>query len=157
MKSARVTTIAVLLGMAGTAGAVDSGKAVYVGGTLSVKEKTEAPIDLKGADELVFKPKGGPVRIPWTGIEDIEYGQKVGHRVKTAILLTPLALFSKNRRHYVTLSWKDTGGSEQAAVFEFDKNDIRPVLASLRARSGKEVAYQDDQARKQMGGAEPAK
>ena len=157
MKSTRLAAIVGLLVLAQTAAAVDSGKAAYIGGTLAVKEKTEAPVDLKGADDLVFKPKGQQVRIRWTGIDEIEYGQKVGHRVKTAILLTPLALFSKNRRHYVTLSWKDSGGHDQAAVFEFDKNDIRPALASLRARSGKNVAYQDDQARKQMGGAEAQK
>jgi hypothetical protein len=153
MKKARVAVLVGVLAAADLATAVDGGKAVYVGGTLAVKEKTEAPIDLKGADDLVFKPKGPAIRIPWSGIEEIEYGQKVGHRVKTAILLTPLALFSKNRRHYVTLSWKDANGSDQAAVFEFDKNDIRPALASLKARSGREVAYQDDQSRKQMGGA----
>src|SRR5262245_33713110 len=106
----RVAIVLVVLAMTTTVSAVDGGKAVYVGGTLAVKEKTEAPIDLKGADDLVFTPKGGPIRIPWSGIEEIEYGQKVGHRVKTAILLTPLALFSKNRRHYVTLSWKDASG-----------------------------------------------
>lgn len=154
MNRSTVALVVAAVALASNASAVDGGKAVYIGGTLAVKEKTEAPIDLKGADDLVFKPKGGPVRIPWTGIEEIEYGQKVGHRVKTAILLTPLALFSKNRRHYVTLSWKDANGSDQAAVFEFDKNDIRPALASLKARSGKEVAYQDDQSRKQMGGAQ---
>ena len=140
-----------LLALGETAVAVDGGKVVYVGGTLAVKEKTEAPIDLKGEDGLVFKPKGAPVRIPWSGIDEIEYGQKVGHRMKTAIFLTPLSLFSKSRHHYVTLSYKDADGREQAAVFEFDKNDIRPALATLKARSGKEVTYQDEQASKQMG------
>jgi hypothetical protein len=133
----------------------DRGKAVYIGGTLSgVKEKSEAPIDLKGEEHLVFSPKGAvAVHIPWSGIEEVEYGQKAGHRVKTAIFLTPLALFSKNRRHYVTLAWKDAAGKAQAAVFEFDKDDIRPALASIRARSGKEIVYQDEQAKKQMGAA----
>ena len=132
---------------------VDRGKAVYVGGTLSgVKEKAQAPIDLKGEESLVFAPRGtAPVQIPWSGIEEVEYGQKVGHRVKTAILLSPLALFSKNRRHYVTLAWKDAEGRDQAAVFEFDKDDIRPALASIRARSGREVVYQDEPAKKRMG------
>jgi hypothetical protein len=131
----------------------DRGKAVYIGGTLSaVKEKSQAAIDLKGEENLVFSPKGvAPVQIPWSGIREVEYGQKVGHRVKTAIFLTPLALFSKNRRHYVTLAWKDAEGKDQAAVFEFDKNDIRPALASIRARSGKDIVYQDEQAKKQMG------
>lgn len=136
----------------------DRGKAVYIGGTLSaVKEKSQADIDLKGEEKLVFSPKGvAPIQIPWSGIQEVEYGQKVGHRVKTAIFLTPLALFSRNRRHYVTLAWKDAEGKDQAAVFEFDKDDIRPALASIRERSGKDVVYQDEQAKKQMG-ASPEK
>ena len=151
MRNKRMGLLLGALILAETATAVDGGKAVYVGGTLAVKEKTEAPIDLHGTDDLVFRPKGAPVRIPWSGIEEIEYGQKVGHRMKTAIFLTPLSLFSKSRHHYVTLSYKDADGREQAAVFEFDKNDIRPALATLKARSGKEVTYQDEQASKQMG------
>lgn len=151
MKKARAIAVLGVLALGEAATAVDGGKAVYVGGTLAVKEKTEGAIDLHGAEALMFQPKGGPVRIPWTGIEDIEYGQKVGHRMKTAIFLTPLSLFSKKRRHYVTLSFKDAEGRDQAAVFELDKNDVRSSLAILRARSGKEVTYQDDQARKQMG------
>jgi len=40
----------------------------------------------------MFSPKGiAPVQTPWSGIQEAQYGQKVGHRVKTAILLTPLA------------------------------------------------------------------
>ncbi len=153
MKKTRIAVLFVCAAaVAQGAAAVDRGKAVYVGGTLAgVAEKTEGPIDLKGEEALVFRAKSGETRIPWAGIDSIEYGQKVGHRVKTAILLTPLALFSKNRRHYVTLAWKDADQKDQAAVFEFDKNDIRPALASLKARSGKEVAYQDEQAKKQMG------
>jgi hypothetical protein len=147
----RVIVVLGLLALGETAVAVDGGKAVYVGGTLAVKEKTEAPIDLHGTDDLVFRPKGAPVRISWSGIDEIEYGQKVGHRMKTAIFLTPLSLFSKNRHHFVTLSFKDLEGREQAAVFELDKNDVRSALAILRARSGKEVTYQDEQASKQMG------
>jgi len=141
--------------LATPAAAVDRGKAVYIGGTLpAVLEKAQAPIDLKSEEALVFSPKDtAPVRIPWSGVEEVEYGQKVGHRVKTAIFLTPLALFSKARRHYVTLAWKDGDGKDQAAVFEFDKNDIRPALATIRARTGKDVVYQDEQAQKQMGGA----
>ena len=154
MRNARVIVVLGVLGVlatGGTAMAVDHGRVVYVGGTLAVKEKTEAPIDLHGTDDLVFRPKGAPVRIPWSGIEEIEYGQKVGHRMKTAIFLTPLSLFSKSRHHYVTLSYKDAEGRDQAAVFELDKNGVRSSLAILRARSGKEVTYQDEQARKQMG------
>lgn len=142
------------LALAGSAQAVDKGKAMYVGGTLAIKEKTQGPIDLKSTERLAFLPKDhAMVEIPWASIEDLEYGQKAGRRIKTAIFLSPLALFGKARHHYVTLSYKDAAGVDQAVVFEFDKNDIRPALAVLRARTGKEITFQDEEAQKQMGGS----
>jgi hypothetical protein len=137
--------------MAPVAEAVGGGKAVYVGGTISgIKEKTEGPINLKGEQRLLFN--NGTLEIPWSAIEDVEYGQKVGHRVATAILLSPIALFKKARHHYVTVAYKDAARKDQAVVFEFDKDDIRMALATFKARTGKEITYQDDEARKQMGG-----
>lgn len=53
---------------------------------------------------------------------------------------------------YVTFSYKDAESKDQAVVFEFDKDDIRPTLAILKARTGKEITYQHEEARKQMGG-----
>lgn len=142
--------------VAAPAVAVGKGKAKFVGGTVApVKEGSESPIDLKGDAKLVCAD--GRLEIPWASIEDVEYGQKVGHRIATAILLSPLALFKKARHHYVTLAYKDGQGKDQAVVLEFDKDDIRMALASFRARTGKEITYQDDEARKQMGGKEQRK
>jgi hypothetical protein len=136
------------------ASAVGKGKALYMGGTLpGVKDKTEAKFDGKGAENLLYYPKNAPVVvIPWANVVEVEYGQKAGRRVKTAIFLSPFALFGKARHHYVTLSWKDTDGNDQAAVFEFDKEDIRAVLATVKARTGKSITYLDEEAKKQMGG-----
>jgi hypothetical protein len=119
-----------------------------------LKEKTEAAVDLKNEDKFIFSPKasvGPTLEIPWAGVEDIEYGQKAGRRIVSAVFLTPFALFAKKRRHYVTISYKDAAEKEQAAVFEFDKNDIRQVLAIMKARTGKAITFQDDEAKKQMG------
>jgi hypothetical protein len=37
-------------------------------------------------------------------------------------------------------------------VLEFDKDDIRMALAAFKARTGKDITYQDAEARKQMAG-----
>lgn len=148
----RALNLGGLLLLAATVYAVDGGKAKYVGGTLPVKEKTEAELQLKGENDMIFLNKGAPVQIPWAAIQEVEYGQKVGHRIKSAIFLSPVALFSKARHHFVTFAWADKEGKDQAAVFEFDKGDIRTALAVIHARTGKEIVYQDDEARKQMGG-----
>ncbi|MBK5256396.1 MAG: hypothetical protein JJE39_10220 [Vicinamibacteria bacterium] len=153
MRKISVASVLVLAMAAGPSEAIDKGKAMYVGGTLvGVAEKTEGPIYLKGAEKLAFMPKGSVVEVPWSRVEDVEYGQKAGRRIKTAILISPLALFGKSRKHYVTLAFKDEKDSEQVAVFEFDKDDIRMALAVIKARTGKEITFQDEEAKKQMGG-----
>ena len=133
---------------------VDQGKAKYIGGTVaSIPEKAEGPIDLKSEDKLSFMPeKGTRLEIPWTSVQELEYGQKVGRRWRTAILIAPIALLSKARKHFVTVTFTDAQGKEQAAVLEFDKHDIRQNLTIFRTRTGKQITYQDEEARKQMGG-----
>lgn len=145
---------AVSLVLAPAAVALGKGKAVYMGGTITaIEDQTEGALEIKSEEKLVLRPKSGPpLEIPWAAIEEMEYGQKAGRRVVMAVVLSPLALFSKNRKHYVTFSWKDAEGKDQAAVIQFDKNDIRPAMAIMKARTGKEITFQDEEAQKQMGG-----
>jgi hypothetical protein len=144
----------VFVALSASSHAIDKGKARYIGGTLiGLKEKEEGPIDLKGEKMLTFSQKESRlVDIPWSSVEEVEYGQKAGRRIKTAILLSPLALFGKSRKHFITFSFKDEKGADQAAVFEFDKDEIRMALAVVKARTGKEITMQDEEAKKQMGG-----
>ena len=69
-----------------------------------------------------------------------------------AVVVSPVALFTKNRKHYVTISWKDAEAKGQSAVLRFDKNDVRTALSIIKVRTGKPVTYQDEEARKEMGG-----
>lgn len=57
-------------------------------------------------------------------------------------------LFSKKRRHYLTIEYQDEQGHAQAAIFEVGKDAIRTVLKTLEVRSGKQVEYEDEDARK---------
>jgi hypothetical protein len=81
-------------------------------------------------------------------IDTLEYGQHVSRRYAAAVFLSPVLLLSKSRQHYVTIGFMDGEGKHQALVFEFGKGDIRSALASLEARTGKRVEFQDDEARK---------
>lgn len=94
------------------------------------------------------KKDGGKIEIPYAGVKTIEYGQNVSRRVVTAVVVSPLALFSKRRAHFLTITYTDSSGAEQAAVFELGKNIVRTTLAVLQSRSGKEIEYQDEEARK---------
>ena len=150
-----VTLIAALLAPAVLL-AVDAKKAQYIGGTVDgLKEKAEAVLITSDDTSLRFDAKkDGAVDIPYARIDSLEYGQKAGRRVGVAIMVSPLALFSKKRKHYLTIGYKDAAGKDQAAVFELGKDIVRTALTVIQTRSGQEIEYQDDEARKSgLGGA----
>jgi hypothetical protein len=127
-------------------------KAQFVGGTApGVVLKATARLDLTGADDMVFRCKSGEVRVAFQRVNTLEYGQNVSRRYAAAILISPILLLSKTRKHYVTMDYVDAEGKQQVLVFRVEKGDIRSVLASLQARTGRRVEYQDDDARKAGG------
>jgi len=99
-------------------------------------------------DEMVFRCTGGEIHVAFHKVNTLEYGQTVSRRYAAAVLVSPLLLLSKARKHFVTVGYVDSEGRQQVVVFRVEKGDIRPVLAGLEARTGRRVEYQDDEARK---------
>ena len=126
----------------------DAGERVqYMGGTISVlPAKTQGVISTKEEDVFLFQTRGVTIQVPYDKINMLEYGQRVGRRYAEAILLSPVFLLSKTRKHYLTIGFIDDRGKEQAMVFLVGKNDVRSMLVSLEAKSGRRVEYQDDDA-----------
>ena len=62
-----------------------------------------------------------------------------------------LALFSKKRRHFLTIGYTDAAGKKQGAVFELAKGTIRSTLTKLEAKSGKQVEFESEEAKKNIG------
>jgi hypothetical protein len=144
--------------------AVGSKKAAYFGGTdpqfTDAKNEVEGQLNTSDAEALIFtaekKPFDGKiVRIPYKQILDLEYGQKAGRRVGATvgytILLGPLGLltlFSKKRKHYLTIGYTNEAGAEQVVLLELGKDIVRATLPIIETRSGKTIEYQDEEARK---------
>lgn len=144
--------------------ALDSKDAAYFGGTITVfgnpKDAVEGKLDTSDEKTLLFAAygkefAGKTFSISYAKISDLEYGQKAGRRVgaaaATTVLLGPLGLitlFSKKRKHYLTIGFKDDADKDQVAVLELGKDMVRTTLAIIQTRSGKQVEYQDDEARK---------
>jgi hypothetical protein len=144
---------------------LDSKKAAYYGGSTKDKDFPGAKKAVEGllhtGDDQAFRfeykweNNNKIYIIPYERIIDIEYGQKAGRRVGTAvattILLGPIgliSLLSKKRKHYVTIGYRDADEKDQVAVFELGKNIVRTTLAVLETRSGKKIEYQDKEAEK---------
>ena len=143
-----ILVLAVLCAEVAFAG-LGSDKAKYLGGTVStLKEGVEGKSSTKDEKVFVFDTGKEKVEIPYDKIDSLEYGQKAGRRVGVAFAINPIFIFSKKRRHFLTLGYTDADGKQQAAVFELGKDIIRVTLATLEARTGRKVEYQDEEARK---------
>jgi len=130
-------------------GAEPGVKTELIGGTLTdIVARSAARLDYSGADEMVFHRASSEIRVVYQKVNTLEYGQTVSRRYAAAVLISPLLLLSKARKHFVTVGYVDSEGRQQAVIFRVDKSDIRSVLVGLEARTGRRVEYQDDDARK---------
>jgi hypothetical protein len=124
-------------------------KAQVVGGTVTgLSPRCGARLDLTATDSLRLRCDKIDIEIPYPKVNTVEYGQNVSRRYAAAILISPVLLLSKSRKHFVTLGYIDSEGRQQALVFRIDKGDIRSVLTGLEARTGRRIEYQDGEARK---------
>ncbi len=166
-RSIAVLTVIALFGETLCLAGLGDKKAAYVGGTAACFAETdkavEGTLDASDAGALFFHYKDGKSKetfsIQWDRITGLEYGQKAGRRVGaavgTAILVSPVGLFllfSKKRKHYLTIDYDDAEGKAQVAIFELGKKIVRNTLAVTETRSGQPLAYQDEEARKTSKG-----
>ncbi len=143
-------TLAVLLALSSLLQAGGPGERVlYVGGTVAgVPSHSSAEIDVRDQAALSLNIKGKAISVAWSDVSNIEYGLKVDRRYLEAILISPIFLIAKRRSHFLTIGYADADGKQQAVVLEVGKSDIRQLLVSLEARTGRRVEYQDEEARK---------
>jgi hypothetical protein len=164
MKRISALTLAIALVTPSRSPALDRGKAAYVGGTCVRLNKSDGPVeghlDTSSEDWLVFSADGqhdARSRLPirYDLIQHLEYGQRAGRRVATAVGATVLAgpiglasLAFKKRAHYLTVTYADDEGKDQVVILELGREIVRSTLATVEARSGKPIEYQDEEARK---------
>jgi hypothetical protein len=133
---------------ASVAPAARSGSRVeYLGGT-----RADIPANRNGeirvTDEvyLVFLTKHTRVKIPYSRINMLEYGQTVNPRY-VAALISPVFMLAKKREHFLTIGFQNDNGHEDAMIFRINKEDVRLALVTLEARTGQEIRFQDEDAR----------
>jgi hypothetical protein len=136
--------------------------AQYVGGTVTAIPQ-QATGELITADENILsfawqkagQSGGGEWRIPYKQVTYLGYGQHAGRRVGTTTALAlatggvsiPI-MWSKKRRHYLTLSFKDDQDKTQTVVFLVGKKAILTLPKILEIRTGVKLQYEDEEARK---------
>lgn len=102
-------------------------RAEYVGGTASaLASGSGGSIELTDQRYLAFYTKGGQVRVAYDRVNLLEYGQKVDRRLLAAVVISPMFLLSKSRKHFLTIGYTDEEGQQQALVFRVDKGAFAP-------------------------------
>jgi hypothetical protein len=142
---------------------VGSHDTMYVGGTVDIKQGTEGKSFTNDEKTFLFEytiktdkerwSQPGTwtftesLAIPYERMDSLEYGQKVGRRIGLAVMVNPLFLLSKKRKHFLTIGYTDQNDKQQTVVLELGKDVVRATLATLEARSGRKIEYQDEEAR----------
>lgn len=131
------------------AAAVRGDEVMYVGGSMQeIPDKTEGKFVMDAPTGAEFNCDKGKFTILYKGISSLEYGQKSGRRIGMAIAISPIALLSKKRKHFLSIGFTDEKGAKQGAVFELSKSNTHTIITTLEARSGKKVEFESEDARK---------
>lgn len=125
------------------------GRVQYVGGTIAaLAQAPKGRLLTTDNDFLIFQAGKQRYAVRWNRITLLEYGQRVSRRYAMGVIISPLLVLSKSRKHFLTIGFTDEEGAQQAMVFRVDKDDIRPLLVSLEVRTNLKVEYQDEDARR---------
>lgn len=125
----------------------------YVGGTMGdLPGGTDGRLDTSDPKVIKWSSNKGHFEIPYQGITSVEYGQKAGRRVGVALVVSPLVLLSKKRKHFLTLGYKDASEKQQGVVLELPKGTPRSIIAIIEARSGVKCEYESEEAKKHVHG-----
>lgn len=140
----RTAGIVLVLLLATYAFAVAGSEVAYIGGSLSLLKPGDiGAFDLSSATELVFSDDGKKVSIAYNKLKKIEYRKDVAVHLGVAPAVAVGLIKRRERRHFVTLTYTDEAGIQQAAVFEVAKDRPRTLLPILAARAPQACVISD--------------
>jgi len=82
--------------------------------------------------------------IPSDAITELFYSRVSGRRIKTAIFVNIFLLFSKGKKHYMTLSFDDGGDIVGAIEFKLDKKNYRGILRAIEQVSDVDLVFDQE-------------
>jgi hypothetical protein len=147
-----------ILGSAASSNFVANRQAAQTGESTSITQFEGAQYSMKLPDEKKTKQVDGTlvldssakaarfvtkskteVEIPYGSITSILYERTATPRYSAAILVSPLFLFSKSKKHYLTVQYKNAEGQGQFALIRFDKKNWQSAVATIEAQTGIKV------------------
>ena len=65
-------------------------------------------------------------------------------RYAEAILISPFFLFTKSKKHFLTVQYTDDAGSGKFMMIHMDKTNARDIVNTAEAETGKKVDYSQE-------------
>jgi hypothetical protein len=117
--------------------AAGSKKGETVGGTLRFDS---------GKKEVEFLDKKGTadVDVKYDSIKSILYEKTSKPRYAAGLLLAWPLLFTKSKKHYLTIQYTDAAGTGAFAIIHLDKSNFREAIARAESETGKKVERSEE-------------
>ena len=113
-------------------------------GAASQGNKGTLVIDSKRIQFTKNKSRVEYFSIPADAVTEVFYSRVSGRRIGAAILVSPFFLFSKGRKHYMTLSFNDGKELVGAVEFKLHKSNYRGVLRTVEEITGLTMEYDQE-------------
>lgn len=84
------------------------------------------------------------VTIPYDKVKSMLYEKTSKPRYAEAILLSPFFLFTKSKKHFLTIQYSDDAGNGKFSVFHLDKSNARDITNTAEAETGKKVEFSEE-------------
>jgi hypothetical protein len=99
---------------------------------------SELEISKESGEVLIKEKKGGTLKITKTQITKITYERASKPRYAAGLLLAWPLLFTKSKKHFLTIQYKE-GEKGEFALLRLDKNNYQAILAAVEAATGVKV------------------
>jgi hypothetical protein len=84
------------------------------------------------------------VTIPYAKIKSMLYEKTSKPRYAEAILLSPFFLFTKSKKHFLTIQYTDDGGTGKFSMFHMDKGNARDIVNTAEAETGQKIERSEE-------------
>jgi hypothetical protein len=99
-------------------------------------------LSFNGVDkEIVFRDKRGTqlLGIKCDSIKSLVYERTAKPRYAEGLLIAWPLMFTKSKKHYLTLQYEEPAGTGHFAILHLDKSNYQEILATVEAQTGKKV------------------
>lgn len=128
----------------------DFGKAEYIKPAAAGSKKGETVggslrFDTAKKEVQFVDKKGSPaLNVKYDSIKSMLYEKTAKPRYAAGLLIAWPLLFTKSKKHYLTIQYADAAGTGQFVIIHLDKSNFREAIARAESETGKKVERSEE-------------